>query len=75
MGSHNIPGTGNPTAWPKGEGSASQQNKHFQRGSATVLCATVNPKASPLLVKLVKMAFRCAATTFLLWQIDTPAPA
>jgi hypothetical protein len=25
--------------------SASQQSKHFQRGSATVLCATVNFEA------------------------------
>jgi hypothetical protein len=30
---------GNPTASPQG---GTQQTKHFQRGSATVLCSTVN---------------------------------
>jgi hypothetical protein len=31
--------------------SATQQSKHFQRGSATVLCGTVNSKAWALLRK------------------------
>jgi hypothetical protein len=37
---------GNPTGFAEGQtGNASQQNKHFHGGSATVLCVKVNSKA------------------------------
>jgi hypothetical protein len=54
--------------------SATQQSKHFQRGSATVLCATVNSKAQVSLRKIAQAAILNAPRrTFMLWQIDTPA--
>jgi len=47
MGSHmHTEEDGNPTASPKGKrATQSQQSKHFQLSSATVLCDTVNSKA------------------------------
>jgi hypothetical protein len=38
-----------------------QQNKHFQRAYATVLCATVNQAAKTCLRKRQLRYFECAA--------------
>jgi hypothetical protein len=46
MGSHMHTEDKEPDGVAEGlTSSASQQSKHFQCGSATVLCATVNSKA------------------------------
>jgi hypothetical protein len=53
MGSHIDTESGEPDGITGGQTSnATQQSKHFQCGSATVLCGTVNPKAWALLWKL-----------------------
>jgi hypothetical protein len=46
MGSHIDTESGEPDGIADGQTSnATQQSKHFQCGSATVLCATVDSKA------------------------------
>jgi hypothetical protein len=51
-------GQGEPDGIAEGQtGSATQQSKHFQLASATVLCATVNSKAWRLLWKLPATSF------------------
>jgi hypothetical protein len=37
--------------------NATQQSKHFQRGSATVLCGTVNSEAKLVLTNVPTMSF------------------
>jgi hypothetical protein len=51
-------GTREPDGIAEGQTSnASQQSKHFQCGSATVLCGTVNSKAWRLLRKVPATSF------------------
>jgi hypothetical protein len=58
MGSHNATEDKEPDGIAEGQTSnATQQSKHFQRGSATVLCATVNSKAQPLLGNVPRASF------------------
>src|SRR3954466_15067610 len=52
MGSHNANREREPDGTAAGlTSNATQQSKHFQCGSATVLCGTVNSKAWRLLPK------------------------
>jgi hypothetical protein len=58
MGSHIDTESGEPDGSAEGQTSnATQQSKHFQCGSATVLCGTVNSKAWTLLWKLPDALF------------------
>jgi hypothetical protein len=58
MGSHTDTESREPNGFAEGQTSnATQQNKHFQCGSATVLCGTVNSKAWRLLWKLPETLF------------------
>jgi hypothetical protein len=69
MGSHNHTGDKEPDGIAEGlRGSASQQSKHFQRGSATVLCTTVNSKAQASLRNVPGGRFWVRRdATFALW--------
>jgi len=57
--------------------SALHNGKHFQRGSATVLCGTVNPKANPKARGLhpnvpTPPILNAPRQDFGLWPIDMP---
>jgi len=58
MGSHMHTEEKEPNGIAEGlTSNATQQSKHFQLTSATVLCATVNSKAWTLLLKLPGASF------------------
>jgi hypothetical protein len=58
MGSHFAPKNLEPGGIAAGLNATHRsKGKHFQSRSATVLCATVNPKAQALLRKLPRTPF------------------
>jgi hypothetical protein len=67
---------GEPDGIAEGQTSnATQQSKHFQSGSATVLCGTVNPKAlsrhGDCFENCQERILSAARRDFPLWPIDT----
>jgi hypothetical protein len=71
MGSHIDTESGEPDGIADGQTSnATQQSKHFQRASATVLCGTVNSKACTLLWKPTRISLNAPRQDFELWPID-----